>query len=142
MIRPTNERILLTYDAMHHAVVASDIPEELVNLPWYAVARGALPFATMLSVKHDKRFGIIDPKAGFITPIHEVVDSEQDIVVIDDVVGSGKTMRRVAELLERMQFRGKMRRLLLVKTPGDEADGFVLDGTDVYYEFPWEPNGE
>lgn len=140
-MRMTTSRILLTYDTMHHAVTTCELPEELINLPWYAVARGALPFATMLSVKYDRQFGIIDPKQGFIMPLHEVVDSDGDIVIIDDVVGSGKTMRRVAEILNRAQHRGKMLRLLLVKTPGDDADAFVLDGTDTYYDFPWEPNG-
>lgn len=136
------DRILLTYDTMHHAVMAYELPQELVDIPWFAVARGALPFATMLSVKYNKRFGVIDPKDGFITPLHKVIGESGPILIIDDVVGTGSTIQRVKDLLEGVEFQGKAKLLLLVKTPGDKSDAHVLEGANTYYDFPWEPNGE
>lgn len=130
-----NVRSVLTYNLLKAYVDTFILPPELVKMQWYAVSRGALPFATMLAVRYNKRFGVVDPQEGWCGPVPD----EGPILLIEDVIGSGKSLEAARKIL-RIHFQSnEVKLLLLIKNEGDHPAEYMLDGRDVYFELPWEP---
>lgn len=138
-----------TWQDLQDAVDAFQIPEQLLRYRWYAVSRGALPFATMLAVKYNKRLGVIEPfRVSEPNDTYEqwlappLSTGRSSILIIDDVICSKRTQDAVYYILRSSYFSGECRWLCLVKSECFTPDFYILDGSEVYYEFPWEPNGE
>lgn len=127
----------LTYDAIHKLVLDATLPPELVALPWVAVARGGLPLATMLAIKYDKRFKVLDP--------HDVEGGiscaglSGDVLLIDDVFGTGQTKKMCESLLPA---DATARWCLLIDDTSREIHpNWALLNSALWYALPWEPNG-
>lgn len=148
----------LTYDEIWEKVNAYEMPPELLNYEWYAISRGGLIPAFMLSIKYKKRINFIDPATEKFTPL---VNPKSPVLFIDDIYTRGVHLNICLSLLKPQEFstlalimdtRHYVPTYYIYHTweflilPWDAYDttdlfGFDLDGT-ICYEIPWEKIGK
>jgi len=129
----------MTYNDIRDLLIRTDLPEWALSsdAEWVATLRGGVFIALVLSVKYGKRFNVVDPVNGtFGVPN---LPLKRAVILIDDVVRSGETVKRSLALLKSL-YSGPFSVITLLHDPMRSVSppDFCLIETSDYIGLPWE----
>jgi hypothetical protein len=137
------KNIKLSYDDIYVCLKQNKLNDDALNRNWFAIYRGGLPIAHMLSILYNKEFGIIYPKhEKIIYPDREdLVDSA---LIIDDNTWEGGTIKKSIDILDKYFNFNNIKIFFFLCDPERKIipDFYsittIKDGQNYWYESPWE----
>lgn len=136
--------IKYNYDQIYKLLKEKQLPDDAINRTWFAIYRGGLPLAHMLSIIYDhKDFGIIYPKNGKVIYPNRS-DISEYALVIDDNIGTGNSLKKSYKLLGTYFYFKNIKSFIFLNDPDREIkpDFYCLDtiinGENRWIEVPWE----
>ena len=121
----------LSYNELSKMIEEYEMPKELLKKNWVVVANGGLFIAQRLTFHYGKRIGFFDPNTMVKT------DETTNVLLIEDVVGTGKTLRKCKEVFPKSKL------LSFLYDPSNlfKPDYYIYKSTE-WIVFPWEKDNE
>lgn len=121
----------ISYDKLSKMIEEYKMPKKLIFKNWVVVANGGLFIAQRLAFHYNKRLGFFDPNTMVKT------SETTNILLIEDVVGTGKTLRKCREVFPKSEL------LSFVYDPTNlfKPDYYIYESTE-WVVFPWETQKE